>query len=54
MRERARVGEESVVGRGSAVDNDVSVGARVRIQTGCYLTAFSVVEDDVFVAPGVS
>jgi acetyltransferase-like isoleucine patch superfamily enzyme len=54
VRERAVIGEQSVLGRGSAVDNDVRVGARVRIQTGCYLTAFSVVEDDVFVAPGVT
>ena len=53
VRERALLGEGSVVGRGSAVDNDVTIGARVRIQTGCYLTAFSTVEDDVFVAPGV-
>jgi acetyltransferase-like isoleucine patch superfamily enzyme len=54
VRERAVIGAESLVGRGSAVDNDVTVGERVRIQTGCYLTAFSVVEDDVFVAPGVT
>jgi len=54
VRERAWVGEESVVGRGSAVDNDVKIGRRVRIQTGCYLTAFSLVEDEVFVAPGVT
>ena len=40
--------------RGSAVDNDVTVGERVRIQTGCYITAFSTIEDDVFVAPGVT
>jgi acetyltransferase-like isoleucine patch superfamily enzyme len=53
VRERSVVGPESVVGRGSAIDNDVIVGARVRIQTGCYITAFSSIEDDVFVAPGV-
>ena len=53
VRERAVIGESSVVGRGSAVDNDVTIGARVRIQTGCYITAFSSIEDDVFVAPGV-
>lgn len=53
VRERSLIGEESVVGRGSAVDNDVTVGARVRVQTGCYLTAFTHVEDDVFIAPGV-
>jgi len=54
VRERAVVGEGSVVGRGSAVDNDVTIGARVRIQTGCYITAYSTIEDDVFVAPGVT
>ena len=54
VRERAVIGEQSVVGRGSAVDNDVTVGARVRIQTNCYITAFSTIEDDVFVAPGVT
>ncbi len=27
------------------------VGARVRVQTNVYLTAFSVVEDDVFLGP---
>jgi UDP-2-acetamido-3-amino-2,3-dideoxy-glucuronate N-acetyltransferase len=53
VRERAVVGEESTIGTASAVDNDVEVGARVKVQTGCYLTAFSRVEDDVFVAPGV-
>jgi UDP-2-acetamido-3-amino-2,3-dideoxy-glucuronate N-acetyltransferase len=54
VRERSTIGEATVVGRGSAVDNDVAVGARVRIQTGCYVTAFSAIEDDVFVAPGVT
>jgi acetyltransferase-like isoleucine patch superfamily enzyme len=53
VRERASLGEGSVVGRGTAVDNDVIIGARVRIQTDVYLTANSVVEDDVFVGPGV-
>jgi acetyltransferase-like isoleucine patch superfamily enzyme len=54
VRERSEVGAGSVIGRGSQVDNDVKVGDRVRVQTGCYLTGFSVVEDDVFVAPGVT
>ena len=34
------------------IDNDVRVGARVRIQTNVYLAAGSVVEDDVFLGPG--
>lgn len=54
VRERAAIGEGTVVGRGSAIDNDVTVGARVRVQTGCYITAYSTVEDDVFLAPGVT
>jgi acetyltransferase-like isoleucine patch superfamily enzyme len=53
VRERASIGERSVIGRGSAVDNDVLVGARVRVQSDVYLTAFSLVEDDVFIGPGV-
>jgi acetyltransferase-like isoleucine patch superfamily enzyme len=52
VRERSSVGADSVIGRGSVVDNDVQVGARVRVQTGVYLTAFTLVEDDVFVGPG--
>lgn len=51
VRERSSIGPGSVLGRGSVLDNDVSVGARVRIQTNVYLTAFSLVEDDVFVGP---
>ena len=51
VRERASVGDGTVVGRGACVDNDVVVGARVSLQTNVYLTAFSTVEDDVFVGP---
>jgi UDP-2-acetamido-3-amino-2,3-dideoxy-glucuronate N-acetyltransferase len=54
VRERSVIGARSVIGRGSVVDNDVRVGARARVQTGVYLTAFSVVEDDVFVGPGAT
>lgn len=54
VRERSRIGAGSVIGRGSVVDNDVTVGARVRVQTSVYLTAFTVVEDDVFVGPGAT
>jgi acetyltransferase-like isoleucine patch superfamily enzyme len=53
IRERARIGAGSVVGRASSVDFDAQVGARVLIQTGVYVTGGSVVEDDVFLGPGV-
>ncbi len=51
VRERAVIGAGTVVGRGTCVDNDVVVGARVKLQSHVYLTAYSVVEDDVFVGP---
>jgi acetyltransferase-like isoleucine patch superfamily enzyme len=54
VRERSVVGAGTVIGQGSALDNDVTVGARVRIQGGVYLTARTVVEDDVFLGPGVT
>jgi UDP-2-acetamido-3-amino-2,3-dideoxy-glucuronate N-acetyltransferase len=53
VRERVEIGEETVVGRGASVENDVRIGARVRMQTGAYVTAWSLVENDVFIAPGV-
>jgi UDP-2-acetamido-3-amino-2,3-dideoxy-glucuronate N-acetyltransferase len=54
VRERSRIGAGSVIGRGGVVDNDVRVGDRVRVQTSVYLTAFTVIEDDVFVGPGAT
>jgi UDP-2-acetamido-3-amino-2,3-dideoxy-glucuronate N-acetyltransferase len=53
VRERAEVGEGTVIGRGSTVDFSTRVGAGVLIQTLVYLTAHALVEDDVFIGPGV-
>jgi UDP-2-acetamido-3-amino-2,3-dideoxy-glucuronate N-acetyltransferase len=53
VRERTTLGPDSVLGRGSALGGAVKIGARVRIQTNVWLTSFTVVEDDVFVGPGV-
>jgi acetyltransferase-like isoleucine patch superfamily enzyme len=53
IRERAVIGKGSVVGRASCVDFEATVGDRVLIQTGVYVTGGSVVEDDVFLGPGV-
>jgi acetyltransferase-like isoleucine patch superfamily enzyme len=51
VRERTSIGAGTVVGRATGVDNDVTIGARVRIQSQGYVTAFSVIEDDVFFGP---
>jgi acetyltransferase-like isoleucine patch superfamily enzyme len=54
VRERGVLGERSVLGRGSTIDFDTVVGARVSIQTLVYVTAGTIVEDDVFIGPGVT
>jgi acetyltransferase-like isoleucine patch superfamily enzyme len=54
VRERSTIGAGSVIGRGSVVDNDVQLGERVRVQTGVYLTAHTLVEEDVFIGPAVT
>ncbi|HEX3689249.1 MAG TPA: DapH/DapD/GlmU-related protein [Solirubrobacteraceae bacterium] len=53
VRERGVLGERSVLGRGSTLDFDCVVGARVSVQTLVYITAGTIVEDDVFLGPGV-
>jgi acetyltransferase-like isoleucine patch superfamily enzyme len=53
VRERCELGEDVVVGRGAFVENDVVVGARTKIQANAYVTAYSTLEEDVFIAPCV-
>ena len=53
MRERCELGDDVVVGRGSLVENDTTIGARTKIQAHAYVTAYSTLEEDVFIAPCV-
>ncbi|MHA6483233.1 acyltransferase [Paenibacillus sp. strain BS8-2] len=53
VRERVHVGEATIIGRGVAIENDCSIGARCKLETNSYICAYSVVEDDVFIAPCV-
>ena len=53
IRERLTMGDDCVLGRGSLIENDTTVGAHTRIQAGAYITAYSTLEEDVFVAPCV-
>ena len=54
VRERCTVGDGSVIGRGVCVENDVAIGARCKIQSNSYITAYSELEDHVFIAPCVT
>jgi len=53
IRERCTIGDDVVIGRGSLVENDTSVGAMTKIQAHAYITAYSLLEDNVFIAPCV-
>jgi acetyltransferase-like isoleucine patch superfamily enzyme len=53
VRERCTIGDDVVLGRGSLVENDTSVGASTKIQAHAYITAYSLLEENVFIAPCV-
>jgi acetyltransferase-like isoleucine patch superfamily enzyme len=53
VRERVEIGDDVVVGRGSLVENDTTIGALTKIQAGAYITAYSTLEERVFIAPCV-
>ena len=53
IRERVQMADNCVLGRGSLIENDTTVGAGTRIQAEAYVTAYSTLEEDVFIAPCV-
>jgi acetyltransferase-like isoleucine patch superfamily enzyme len=53
VRENVTIGRGTIVGRGVTVENFCTVGRFCKLESECYITAYSVLEDRVFVAPGV-
>ena len=53
VRERCVLGDDVVIGRGSLVENDTTIGNLTKIQAHAYVTAYSTLEDNVFIAPCV-
>lgn len=53
VRERCAIGAKTVIGRGVTVENDTTIGEGCRVQSQSYITARSLLEDDVFIAPCV-
>ncbi len=54
VREKCTVGERVVIGRGVAVENQVTIGSFTKIQTNAYITAYTILEERVFIAPAVT
>jgi acetyltransferase-like isoleucine patch superfamily enzyme len=53
VRERVVIADDVVLGRGSLVENDTTIGAMTKIQAEAYITAYSTLEEHVFIAPCV-
>ena len=53
IRENVTIGRGTIVGRGVTVENFCTVGRYCKLESECYITAYSTIEDRVFVAPGV-
>jgi len=54
VREECQIGDDVSVWSNSVVDYGCRIGDRVKIHTNCYVAQFTVIEDDAFLAPGVS
>lgn len=53
IREDVTIGSKTIIGRGATIENFCKIGSNCKIQTNVYLTAYSEVEDNVFIAPCV-
>jgi acetyltransferase-like isoleucine patch superfamily enzyme len=54
IREGCEVGDDVSVWTNSVVDYGCRIGNRVKIHCNCYIAQYSELEDDVFLAPGVT
>ena len=53
VREQNRIGNDCAVWNNSTIDYGCVVGNRVRVHCNVYVAQYTVLEDDVFLAPGV-
>lgn len=53
IRENVEMGEKNIIGRNVTIENWCRIGNRCKIESNAYITAYSTLEDDIFVAPGV-
>lgn len=51
IRENTKIGHNVLVGTNAVLDGDCRIGDNVSIQTGAYVTRYTVVEDGVFLGP---
>jgi UDP-2-acetamido-3-amino-2,3-dideoxy-glucuronate N-acetyltransferase len=54
IRENVSIGENTIVGRNVTVENLTTIGKKCKLETNCYITAYSTIEDFCFIAPMVT
>jgi len=54
IREQCVIGAGFSIWNNSAIDYDCRIGNNVKIHCNCYVAQFTTIEDDVFLAPGVT
>ena len=53
VREDVKIGEYTIIGRSCTIENLTTVGRKCKLETNSYITAYSLIEDFCFIAPGV-
>jgi acetyltransferase-like isoleucine patch superfamily enzyme len=51
LRENSTIGDNVLIGTNSVLDGNCSIGNNVSVQTDAYITAYTGIEDDVFIGP---
>lgn len=51
IRENTEIGDDVLIGTNSVIDGNCRIGSKVSVQTNGYITAYTVIEDNVFMGP---
>ena len=54
IREENKIGDNFSIWSNSVIDYGCKIGNNVKIHCNCYIAQFTTIEDDVFMAPGVT
>lgn len=54
LREENRIGDRFSIWNNSCIDYGCVIGDRVKVHNNVYIAQFTIIEDDVFIAPGVT
>ena len=54
IREQNTLGDDVQIWNNTTIDYGCTIGNHVKIHTNCYIAQYTVMEDDVFLAPGVT